>query len=314
MFKELDSSCTSKVKIVNGDFIEVKGKGVVAVETHSGTKLIIDVLFVPKIDQNLLSVGQFLEKNYYLVFKNKACIIHDPIGHELFTVSMRGKCFSLDLQKTNSLAYTSSLDESVLWHRRFGHFNYTTLNHMHKNELVLNMSAIEVCSDVCEVCQLGKQSKLPFLTNKAWKVTKNLQLVHTDVCGLMRTLSFSNNKYFIIFIDDYTRMCWIYFLRQKYEVASMFWKFKVWAKNQSSCKMKVIRSDNDTEYISDKFNKFCEDKGIEYQLTATYTPQQNSVNKGKNRTIMEMARCTLLEKKFPKKILDRGSQYPCLSS
>lgn len=142
MFKELDSSCTSKVKIVNGDFIEVKGKGVVAVETHSGTKLIIDVLFVPKIDQNLLSVGQFLEKNYYLVFKDKACIIHDPIGHEMFVVLMKGKCFSLDFPKANSIAYSSTLNESALWHRRLEHFNYTALNQMYKNELVLNMPAI----------------------------------------------------------------------------------------------------------------------------------------------------------------------------
>ena len=108
-----------------------------------------------------------LEKNYFLLFKDKACIIHDPIGHELFTVSMRDKCFSLDLQVVNSVAYNSTLDESALWHRRLRHFNYTALNQMYKNELVLNMPAIEVCSDVCEVCQLGKQSRLPFPVNKA---------------------------------------------------------------------------------------------------------------------------------------------------
>ena len=72
MFKELDITCTSKVRIGNGDFIEVKGKGVVAVETPSGIKLIFDVLFVAEIDQNLLSVGQLSEKNYSLVFKRQS--------------------------------------------------------------------------------------------------------------------------------------------------------------------------------------------------------------------------------------------------
>ena len=56
MFRKLDKTCTSKVKIGNGDLIKVKGRGVMAVETSLGTKLIYDVLFVPKIDQNLLSV------------------------------------------------------------------------------------------------------------------------------------------------------------------------------------------------------------------------------------------------------------------
>ncbi|XP_022752309.1 uncharacterized protein LOC111301067 [Durio zibethinus] len=96
MFKELDKTCTSKVRIGNGDFIEVKKKRVVTVETPTGTKLISDVLFVPKIDQNQLSVGQLLENNYSLVFKDKACTIHDPTGHKLFTVNMKGICFSLN--------------------------------------------------------------------------------------------------------------------------------------------------------------------------------------------------------------------------
>ncbi|KAH9657443.1 Integrase catalytic domain-containing protein [Citrus sinensis] len=65
--------------------------------------------------------------------------------------------------------------------------------------------------------------------------------------------------------------------------------------------MQVISSDNGTKYTSEKFNKFCEDAGIEHQLTAPYTPQQNGVVERKNRTIMEMARCLLHDKGLPKK-------------
>ncbi|KAH9704279.1 hypothetical protein KPL70_011388 [Citrus sinensis] len=104
----------------------------------------------------------------------------------------------------------------------------------------------------------------------------------------------------MVLIDDFSRMCWVYFLKQKSEVASVFWKFKTWIENQSGCKIKVIRSDNGTEYTADKFAKFCEAAGIEHQLTATYTPQQNGVSERKNRTVMEMARCLLFEKEMPK--------------
>lgn len=65
--------------------------------------------------------------------------------------------------------------------------------------------------------------------------------------------------------------------------------------------MQMIRSDNGTEYTSKKFNKFCEDTGVEHQLTAPYSPQQNGTAERKNRTIMEMARCLLHDKDLPKK-------------
>ena len=67
-------------------------------------------------------------------------------------------------------------------------------------------------------------------------------------------------------------MCWIYFLRFKSEVADVFWKFKQWIENKSGCTIQMLRSDNGKEYTSNKFNKFCEEAGIEHQLTAPYTP------------------------------------------
>lgn len=96
------------------------------------------------------------------------------------------------------------------------------------------------------------------------------------------------------------RMCWIYFLRFKSEVVAIFWKFKQWIKTQSGCKIQSLRSDNGKEYTYDQFNMFCEEAGIEHQLTAPYTPQQNGVSERKNRTIMEMVRCLLYEKSLPK--------------
>ena len=93
----------------------------------------------------------------------------------------------------------------------------------------------------------------------------------------------------------------IFFLRFKSEVAGLFWRFKAWIENQSGCKIQVVRSDNGKEYTSNQFNFFCEEAGIEHQLTAPYTPQQNGVNERENRTIMEMARCMMHEKGLPKR-------------
>ena len=98
VFNDLDQSFTSKVKIGNGKYIEARGRGSVFVQTSSGIKLIPDVLYVPEIDQNLLSVGQLLEKNYYLVFKDKKCVVYDSAGSELVCIKMVNKSFFFELE------------------------------------------------------------------------------------------------------------------------------------------------------------------------------------------------------------------------
>ena len=77
-------------------------------------------------------------------------------------------------------------------------------------------------------------------------------------------------------------------------------KFKKWIETQSNHKIQALRSDNGKEYTSKQFNHFCEEAGIEHQLTAPYTPQQNGVSERKNRTIMEMTRCLMFEKNLPR--------------
>ncbi|WKA11188.1 hypothetical protein VitviT2T_028713 [Vitis vinifera] len=69
---------------------------------------------------------------------------------------------------------------------------------------------------------------------------------------------------------------------------------------QSGQNVKVLRTDNGGEYISKEFNVFCQEAGIVHQLTTPYSPQRNGVSERKNRTMMEMARCMLFEKKLPK--------------
>ncbi|XP_016669911.2 uncharacterized protein [Gossypium hirsutum] len=96
LFKDLDRSLKSKVNIGNGEYLEVKGRGIVAIESYAGTKLISDVLFVPEIDQNLLSVGQLVEKRFKVMFEEGMCLILDSSGNELFMIKMKKKRFSLN--------------------------------------------------------------------------------------------------------------------------------------------------------------------------------------------------------------------------
>ncbi|KAK9119163.1 hypothetical protein Scep_017256 [Stephania cephalantha] len=211
---------------------------------------------------------------------------------------MKGESFALDPLEEENAAYSAMKTNAELWHKRLGHFNHKAVMTLQKKNMVQGFPYLELDIRDCIACQQGKQTRLPF-KQATWRATEKLKLIHTDVFGPYNTPSLNGSKYFLIFIDDYSRMCWIYFLRFKAEVAGVFWKFKQWIETQSGHKIQVLRSDNGKEYTSNQFNLFCEEAGIEHQLIAPYTPQQNGVSEKKNRTIMEMARCLMCEKNLP---------------
>eukprot|EP00253_Pinus_taeda_P019794 PITA_19794 len=86
---------------------------------------------------------------------------------------------------------------------------------------------------------------------------------------------------------------WVYFLKHKSDVFSIFQKFKTLVEKESGCNIMTLRTDNGGEFCSSAFSNFCDTHGIKRQLTTPYTPQQNSVVECRNRTVVEMARSML---------------------
>lgn len=305
VFVDIDTTINSQVKMGNGALVHVKGKGTIGVQTNKGAKFIHDVLLVPDLAQNLLSVGQLVEHGYAVHFEENGCTIYDKgQGKQVVNkIKMeKNRSFPLIFKYGGNFALKAeSVDESWLWHRRLGHLNFHGLKLLCQKNMVQGLpTCIEEKNEVCEGCALGKHHRKPFPKGVAWRAKEVLELVHTDVCGPMTTPSHGENKYFILFIDDFTRMTWVFFMRQKSEVFTIFKKFKSFVEKQSGHFIKVLRSDNGKEYTSNEFGKFCEDEGVERQLTVIYTPQQNGVSERKNQTVMEMAKSMLHEKGLPK--------------
>ena len=105
-------------------------------------------------------------------------------------------------------------------------------------------------------------------------------------------------KYFITFIDDCTRYCYVYLLNSKDEAIDAFKQYKIEVENQLNKKIKMIRSDRGREYEF-PFQEICLENGIIHQMTASYTPQQNGVAERKNRTLKEMMNVLLLSSGLP---------------
>lgn len=150
----------------------------------------------------------------------------------------------------------------------------------------------------CQVCIQGKFTALPFPKREERSETP-LQLVYSDICGPMRTRSNGGGLYFATFIDDYSRWCEVYILKKKSEIFTVFKEYKNLVENQLNLKIKTFQSDNAREYISGEFNKFLKNQGIQRRFTAPYTPQQNGVAERKNRTLVEMARCMIIQSGVP---------------
>ena len=127
-----------------------------------------------------------------------------------------------------------------------------------------------------------------------------LDYVHSDIWGPVQVVSKGGARYFMSFIDDYSKKVWVYFLKNKFEAFAKFKKWKAEVENQTGRKIKCLRSDNGIEYKYGEFLKFCEEHGIKRHFTVRRTPQQNGMAERLNRTIGEIARCIRLNAGLPK--------------
>ncbi|GKC33610.1 zinc finger, CCHC-type containing protein [Tanacetum coccineum] len=133
---------------------------------------------------------------------------------------------------------TSKLNDSILWHARLGHVHFKRMQDMSKDGLIL---AFDMDTEKCKTCMLNKITKKPFQNVK--RETKVLELIHSDLCDLLATPSIGNKKYFVRFIDDASRFCYVYLLHSKDEALDKFKVFKTEVKLQQGSQIKRFRTD-----------------------------------------------------------------------
>ena len=105
--------------------------------------------------------------------------------------------------------------------------------------------------------------------------------------------SANENKYIISFIDDYTRMCWVYLLKDKSQVFETFKNFHVWIQNEAQSHIGSLCIDNGREYTSNEFESYLFQHGIKHQTTVPYNPQHNGVAERMNMTLLNMV-CSMM--------------------
>ncbi|GJX69857.1 putative RNA-directed DNA polymerase [Tanacetum coccineum] len=150
----------------------------------------------------------------------------------------------------------------------------------------------------CSHCLAGKQTRLAFKSRSPFRMENILDLVHSDVCGPMKTKTLGGCSYFVTFIDDHSRKVWVYTLKTKDQVLDVFKQFHALVERQTGKKLKCIRTDNGGEYIG-PFDAYCREHGIQHQKTPPKTPQLNGLAERMNRTLVERVRCLLSHAGLP---------------
>jgi Integrase core domain len=123
---------------------------------------------------------------------------------------------------------------------------------------------------ICEPCLAGKMHANPFSSSE-WHASRPLELVHTDV-HYVGDATFSGFKYWITFIDDFSRFCFILPLKAKSDAFEAFKTFKAFAENQSEQKIKILCDDKGGEYMSNSFADFTTQCRILRQHTVRNCP------------------------------------------
>jgi transposase InsO family protein len=120
-----------------------------------------------------------------------------------------------------------------------------------------------------------------------------LELVHSDLCEMNGILTKGGKRYFLTFIDDSTRFCYVYLLKTKDEAFNYFKTYKSEVENQLERKIKRLRSDRGGEYFSNVFDEFYMEHGIIHERTPPFSPQSNGIAKRKNRTLTDLVNVML---------------------
>jgi hypothetical protein len=249
-----DTEVRMEISLGHDSLVRVVGIGSVTFQIDAMPPISFrDVLYVPGLKKNLISVSTLQDRGLEVSFKGTEVYIN-PKGSSLASgqvIGVRdGKLFKLLFQPLHALAVSSDNNKQTceLWHHRKAHLYHGSLGGL--REVVTRVPQFSTEHQyVCRGCALGNFTKASFPSSDTRSVGI-LDLVHTDVCGIMTRKSLSGCEYYLTFIDDYSRKTWIYFLKTKSEVFKWFQESRALVERQSRKRIKVLRSDNGGEYFS----------------------------------------------------------------
>ena len=278
--------------------VKARGEASVSICDNEGKEhniLLKNALLVPSYNQTIFSVQSATENGASVTFHPDCAQLQASDG-TVFDINKEGKLYYLNAIKNirSSTITTKSIDD---WHRVLGHCNVGDILKLEKcvDGMKINNKG-NAKTFQCDTCIKGKmvqyRERLP--DKRAESV---LELVHCDLAGPITPVAREGFKYTISFIDDYSGVIFVYFLRNKSDASGAFEKFIADSSPYGS--IRRLRSDGGTEFTSNVFRNIAISNKIKQEFSCPQSPHQNGTAERGFRTLFEYARCILIDAKLP---------------
>jgi len=191
--------------------------------------------------------------------------------------------------------------EATLWHRRLGHPSKTTLSKLVREGLAVGVpdTLPGLGEAPCDVCDTTKVKRTPFPAGRT-RASAPLGLLHTDVCSVS-SRGRGGEAYFLVLVDDYSKHLWVVPLVRKSDATKEIKRLVLRAEREVGARVRYLRSDNGGEFVNAELLAWCEETGIQQQLTAAHSPQMNGVAERTNQTVLMRMRALLKDGQLPTK-------------
>ena len=259
---------------------------------------------MPAIKKNLLSIYRLTNNNYvYVEFHANHCIIKEEgTRRPLLKGTVRDRLYLLTSDNKSPVAYAAEKVAMDQWHQRLGHPHFKVL-HSIISTYGLPALAYNKISP-CDACLSSKSHKLSYSIPQH-STCRPLELIHSDLWGPSPVLSHLGHKYYVIFIDDFTRYTWLYPLKLKSDVLNIFTNFHQKVERQFNLKLLNLQSDWGGEFQA--ISKYVTSCGIHHRLCCPHTPAQNGTAERKHRHIIETALSLVKQASMPHKFWDEAA-------
>ena len=257
---------------------------------NAHTVTLTDALYIPSFKQDIMSVQAATDRGAKVEFRKDSAELTSSNGVR-FDIKKRGRLYFL-----NSAIHSNKATRTVQeWHETLGHCNIKDV--LKLEGVVDGMRIVGKKKSECGVCIEGKMSQY---RNREpdQRASAPLELIHTDLAGPIDPATTEGFKYTLAFVDDYSGLIMVYFLKMKSDTVKATEKFL--AEVSAYGQVKRIRSDNGGEYTSTNFKNLLIKNKIKHEMSAPHSPHQNGTVERSWRSVFDMARCMLIESKLPK--------------
>jgi len=210
----------------------------------------------------------------------------------------KGDLYVLSKMKEANFSNMQNSGTEELWHQRLGHPQNSAI------KILWTKKSIDVNSNkrvdtLCESCQLGKHSKLPFNSSSSFS-TDIIERIHCDIWGPAPVLSLGKFRFYACFVDDYSHYMWIIPLRAKSEFFDVYLAFENYVQRQFNRKIKIFHTDGEGEFVNKRLESHFQQQEIIHYLSCPYTPEQTGIGERHHHTIRELGMTMIFHSGVPK--------------